>query len=44
MKKFISILLCLVMLFSYAVTGFAADENTYTPDNDEDTPIDVLPE
>ncbi len=43
MKKIISILLCLVMLFSCVTVAFAADgENTYVPAYDTETPVVVL--
>lgn len=42
MKKIISILLCVLMVFSCTGVAFAANENTYTPDYDENTPVVVL--
>lgn len=43
MKKIISILLCVAMVFSCAGVAFAADgENTYMPDYDTETPVVVL--
>lgn len=43
MKKIISILLCLVMVFSSVAVVCAADEeNAYTPAYDENTPVVVL--
>ncbi len=43
MKKIISILLCLIMVFSCVGVAFAAnEENTYVPDYDENTPVVVL--
>lgn len=43
MKKIISILLCLIMVFSLTVTAFAAEEeNAYTASYDTETPIVVL--
>lgn len=42
MKKIISILLCVIMVFSCSGVAFAANENTYTPDYDENTPVVVL--